>query len=620
MALQDTNQTSAAPVTQQAPQQAAQQPQAAGNNGRWSFHGAGLLAAPISRGVGSEFYGTLKNNLTEIFKGTNDGYEVALIDLDNVNEPALNFSAIIVAMRKSKQADAAVAYHLLILEATGDRIVPIFDTIGNQQVEIYRVPGDAMDDVLVSMAQAKVRKAFPVGPWFFTDGTVVPEGFDPKDKFAVHRLALNAGLAVGTEIETHTAGFSDMNLAGISNDSTLNITIGFNRQQIADAVGAPMRSDLLLSFASKKNSGNQRNASVNSGDKEVKISELSGFIDLVWDPVAPAGSMNAYIPQQNVQTQKYAARVVITNLASNYSYTPGSTLLGIASVLSLRDDNNWIQGFRSTASAGNEIDMGDIGALNIEANLLNDPSGYGIRVDTKTDSFRLEDLGQYVAATVRPGLIVSLDCPVVGPQSWYTAVYPAAANGSNPAYQIIYDAAMTLTNGNFQKYFPVGSLMFTDIGNRVHMGTWVDRSGNKRDIRDIDHLAVCNLVGERNPQLIREFSDTFLNTRIPLPMRLSARKKMIIGLTNETATITGYADRVTFTAAFLDALSKGIKDTGLGVRVNTPLTGSDFNNQRGVASFAGSALLVPGQSFMSAGNTAYMNNFVQPGMYGNYRF
>jgi len=603
MAIQDLNQDSNQ-------QQSQTKPKAAEG---WSFHNSGLFAAPISRGVGSEFYSKLKTNLTEVYKQSNENVEIALIDLDNVNEPALAFSCIIVALRYNKQQSNGVAYHLLILEATGDKINPIFDNINGQQVEIIRVTSDALDDILLSKALEKVRKAFPIGPWYMVDGCVVPANFNPDDKYAVHRLALNAGLAGNTELELRNPDFRDLNLAGTVNDSNLNINIGFQHQQIEDAVGNPMRSDFLINFASKRNGQQGKYTSINSGDKEVKISEISGFLDLVWSPVNPMGGFNPWSPVQQSQTQKYLPRLVITNLASSYSYTPGSILLALATSLSLRDDNNWIQAFRPMPVSNSEIDLTDIGSLNIEANLNNEPSGYGTYIDTKADNFKLEDLGQLVAALIQPGLIVSLDCPESGPQAWYLSVFASAANGSQAAYRVIYQAAEQLTNGNFTKYFPNGSPMFVDIGNRIHLGNWTDRSGNKRDIRDIDHLAVCNLVGERNPTVIRDWSDSFLRTQYPLPLRLAGRKKIISGLTNETANFTGFAQRVTFSGAFLEALSKGIKDTGLPVRVNTPLTGSDFSNQRGVATFAGSALLAPGQSFMTSGGFGYSPQNVNQG-------
>jgi hypothetical protein len=587
---------------------------------RWSFHSGGLFGAPISRGVGSEVYSKLKTALTEIFKSAQNSLEIALIDLDNINEPALVFSSIVVAIR-NKTINNGVAYHILLLESTGEKIAPIFENIGNTQVEIMRVTSDAIDDVLITKADAAVRRAFPNEQnYFFTEATVVPSTFNAEDKHQVHMLALNAGLAANTELEIHSMGFKDLDLSNVSNDSSLIVNLGFSRQQSYDAVGAPLRNDIQISFSSKKNNANNRNISVNSGDREAPVSNISAFIDLVWNPVAQQNPYNIYNPMQPMQTQKYSANMVITNLASQMSYTPGSVLLALSTGLSLNMNENWIQAFKPTIGNSRQVDLRDIGALNIEGNLGGvDPNAFGPRINTKEDDFKLQQLGQLVGGLIRPGLMTSLDCPEYGPQSWYLSVFSAAAKGSQSAYKVIYEAAERLTGGRFSKQFPYGTQMFSTV-NRIHLGTWIDKDGTKRDIRDIDHLAVCNLVGESNPQIIRDFSDTYLRVNFPEVQRLSARKRMLLSLTNESASFTGFAQRVTFSSAFTDALMKSIAETGLNVRINTPMTGSDFNDQRGVATFANNAVLIPTQSFMNTG-PAFMGNFQAPnGMYVNQRW
>lgn len=611
MAISDNQQQTQKPQPQVTMGQAQPQPQpqSFGRSGEFghSFHTGQLFAAPISRSLGSEFYIKLKNALADAYKITNDpALEITILDMDRANESALMFSSIIVAMRNRRLPDSGVAYHVLILEATGDLLPPYIETINNQAVEILRVTSDAVDDVFLRIADERVRKAFPTGPWQMVEAEVVPQDFNPDDSVAVHQLALNIGLAVGTELEITNPNFHDLNLLDVKNDSSLVVNLAFNRSQIAGVDGRPMRSDVLVNFNSSRQR-QQRGGPVNTGDREVKISELSGFVDLVWDPIVqPGGMFSAYTqPQVPNATQKYAARLVLTNLASDYGYTPGSILLALSTALSVRDDNNWIQAFKPMATSGKEIDITDIGALNIEANLTNEPNGYGTRIDTKADNFRLSDLGQLVAALVRPGLMISLDCPKYGPQYWYLALFSMAASGSVNAYNCLFDTAQRLTGNNFGKIFKQGMPMFTDLDNYVHNGTWVDNKGQKRDIRDIDHIAVCNLVGERNPQFIREWSDTFLQLQYPLQMRLAARKKMISGLTQDTAVFTGYSHRVTFTGEFLNALVSGIRETGFQVRVNTPLTGTDISNQRAVAGFAQSALIAPGQSFMSVGGFNY---------------
>ena len=588
------------------------------NQASWNFS-SGLFAAPISRGVGSEYYSKLKNALFEIYKQTDPQVEIQLLDLDNVNEPSLVFSALIVATRNKQRVETGVAFHILLLEYTGEKIPPYFENYSGSQVEVYRVPSDAFDKELIDRAMIRLEKAYPNQRVFMVDGTVVPASFNPDNKFAVHSLALNAGLATNTELIVQSRDFQDMNLARRQQDNSLNINISFNRQQIENAVGEPMRSDVLIAFNSNRNQNQRNNQMVNSGDREVPISRISGFVDLlrVPPPNMPANNMynNFYTPQQQGPKQIFAPRLVITNLESTVSYTPASVILSLATALSLNDNFNWMQAFRPQPTGRNEIDLTDIGALNIDANTMNEPSGFGTRIDTKDNSFQLENLGQLISMMIQPGLIVSLDCPEFGPQSWYLSVFALAANGNLQAYEAIYASIEALTNGNFSKNFPKGQPMFVDSHNRVHLGTWTDRNGNKRDIRDIDHLAVCNLVGEREATVIRDWSNTFLNLQQPLLQRLATRKKLIQGLTGDTAVFTGFAQRVTFSQQLLQALQKAIAMCGTTVNVTTPLNSSAFSNQQGVATFANSAMVMPGQQgftqqagFRSFQNPAFMGN------------
>lgn len=602
-----------AQATAPAPAQAVQAAAPAPAQG-WSFHAGGLFGAPIGKDLSSEYMTKLRTGLEEIYKNADAATDIQLLVLDPTNEPALIYSAIVVVLKIKDQPKLGAAYHVLICESTGEPLSPILENINNQQIEILRVTSDALDDVLAMKVKERVQRMNPGMATYLVDACVVPRGFDPEDKRKLQQLALNAGMACKTELVMRSPGWSDFNLGMNQRDSSLVITQSFNHQQIEDAVGSPMRSDVLITFSSQKNKeqGQQNQGRINTGDREAKVSEVSGFIDLVWAPVQPPAQMG-YYNQIPVLTQKYVARLVLTNLSSNFAYTPSSMLLSLGTALTLRDDNNWMQHFRPHQT-GRDIDLHDLGAMNIEANIANEPTPFGTRINTKVDTFRLEDMGRYIAALIQPGLLFSLDCPENGPQSWYTSMFAAASNGSSAAYDAVYEAAQDLTNGGFGRHFAKGTPMFIDTGNRVHLGTWVDANGVKRDIRDIDTVAVANLIGERDPQVIREWSDTFLRVDYPLAQRLAARKKIIAGLTNHSAVFTGFAQRVSFSSAFLDALSKGIRELAIPVRVVTPMSSASFNDSRGVAGFVQQGLLAPGVSFMPAA-MGYQPQFAQG--YGN---
>ena len=620
MAINDTVNHQAAPQAAQAgaAQPAAQlQPQ---RQAGWSFHSSSLFGAPIRPDPYSDYMKKMLKGLEEIYKSADDSCEISLILLDPSVESALIFSAIVVCLKIKDQPKLGVAYHVLICEATHDPLPPLIENINGQQVEIMRVTSDALDIVLANKVKERVSRAYPGLATHMVDACVVPRTFNPEDDRAMQQLALNAGVAAKTELQMRVPTWSDFNLSLNQRDSNLVVTQTFQNQQIEDAVGCPMRSDVLISFSSQKQRDqNQQAGIINNGDRETKVSEVSGFIDLVWRPLAPTVPQNYYAPQQIAPpTQKYAARLVLTNISSNFAYTPSSVLLSVATAMTLRDDNNWYQVFRPT-NTGKEIDLRDLGAINIEANTANEPTPYGTRINTKADTFRLEDMGRLINMLVQPGMAISIDCPENGAQSWYLSPFAAANCGNQTAYNVLFEAAQELTGGQFGKYFQKGEPMFVDAGNRVHLGTWTDANGIKRDIRDIDTLAVANLIGERDPQVIREWSDTFLRLDYPLAQRLAARKKIISGLTNHSAVFTGFAQRVTFATKFLMAISLGIRDLQIPVRINTPLSSASFNDARGVASWADQGILAPGSTFQQAASAWAQPQFAQ-GFQNQYRW
>lgn len=565
-----------------------------------------MFYAPIGRGVGSEVLNKIQTGLKDHYALAAKQYELNVISIDNVNEPALAFSVLVVAGRFNDNPNR-LAYHTLIIEATGDRIAPVYENIRNQQMEVIRTTGDAYDAVLLSKVLDKMHQAYPgLTEYLNAEATVIPRTFDSDNKEKVHQLALNTGLAVFTCLSVNQKGFTDFNLttAGTT-DSQLIVDVRFSDQPQDDLVGDPIRSDFEIAFNAQRQQQPQ-NRSVNSGDRQLALTNVSGFFDVVWAPV-DGGSMfsNPWLPQQNVPTQKYVARAVITDMESNFAYTPGALLLAIVTTMALRDDNNWIQAFRPKPVVDNSVDLRDIGALNIEANLLNDPSGFGIPIETKVESFRLENLGQLVSSLFQRGMMMSIDVPDAGPNSWFLSMFAAASKGVTDAQTVIYASCQDLTNGNFEKYFNTNDTMFVDVNNRVHLGNWTDRNGLKRDIRDIDYMAVCNLIGGRDPIRCRAWSDTWTREDYPLAERLAERKKIIMALTGDSAVFTGFANRVTFSAKFLDALTQACRDAGLIVRINTPLSSADFNTNRGVARFANDALL--GAATRSLNQ--YSNNF-----------
>lgn len=592
-----------------------------------SLH-ASTMFSPIGRGIGSEAYTGLKTKLAEIYKETHQGFKVAIIDLDNVKYDDFRYSSLIIALqRKDKEGmKLGASYFLMLLAGTGEEMTPTFEQIGNQQVEVWRVPSEAIDNVLLKAAKDAVNKNFPetANANTYVGGMVVPADFNPEDKQAVHALALNAGLAVGNDVYYRDPNFNDVNLGVMKKDSTLTIDHQFGRTTLMNQVGEPIRSDFRVRLISKKTNGDQK-VSVNSGDREKTISNVSGYIDLVYAPDPSRRNVNPFLAAQMNMTndptknQIYSPVMVVTDLENNLAYTPASVLLALATALTMAVNMNWIQVYRPLGNIDKTtVDMNDVGALNIEANVHGEAGGFGTKFDTKAPEVDLPTLGSYIGALVRSGLFAAIDVPDAGPQSWFLSIFVAAMRGSRAAYTALYNAANSLTNGAFARHFQQGEAMFVDMGNRIHLGSWYDRRQQKRDIRDFDNLANMNLQGESNPQAIRDFSDTWHRVDFPLPQRLAARKRQIIALSGETAKVTGMATRVTFSPKFAEALRLGINETEMPVRVTSQMSANDFNNNRGVADWAVNGGMYANSVFQQAAFFNQNNGMYQAGSVGRW--
>lgn len=597
MSINSNGSSSQAQAQPQAQAQSQAQPQVQATS--WGG-GIGVMGRlPIERNPGSETLAKLQAKIKARLEAAPvNAYEITLLPIDNNNETALKFSTLVICLRSKEALKDHVAYHTLILEATSDKIAPRFEQQNNKQIEIYRTASDAYDQVLVKVVLDRVRAAFPQHKYVNADACVLPRGFNLDDEQAVHNLIVNFTYACYNELVVRVPEFQDVVIAAAGRDTQMRVTHRFEKAQAVDATGQPVRSDVVVSFTTQQFSQNQ-NQSVNSGDKVAGVSEVSGFVDLVYAPVV-SQQYGAFMPQaqlyQNPQALiRYAARYVMTQIQTFQASTLPSQLLAIGSTLTLRDNNNWFTAFYQHGGSAKKMDLDDIGAIGYEVNVTPGTTPDGTRLPTKSADWGPQDLGMVLGLTVQPGLMISLDIPDCGPQTWTTSVFAGAAYGDQNARQAICDAANMLTSGAFGRHFNNPNNVFADAGIRIHLGTYLNPEGVRCDIRDIGYLAVLNMVGDKNIDTVKEWSNTFNVLSIPVAERLFERKRIITNLFSN-AEITGYATRVTFSSEFLAALAMGLAEAGLKIAIQTPMGAGDFNNQRGEASGVGAALLANGQT------------------------
>ncbi|SAK59635.1 hypothetical protein AWB81_01872 [Caballeronia arationis] len=563
-----------------------------------------LSRAAMGRNPQSEVITKLSKALEVAFAGIDKSYEVTLIPIDYNNTKSLVKSVIVVAMRDLVNKETGVACHTLILEGSSEPLQVGYQMINNQNVEILRVSGDYNNKTLSDEVLSAVARTFAGMPIWPVDACVVPRDFNVEDPTLVHELAANAATACQTELEVRQpGGFQDVDLGTVEHENSLTVQPTFGNGQSRDMVGAPVRSDIVIDFRA----GGQEIPGQQGETQRVKqISRISGYMDLLWAPTEQQTQRFDPWVQQTAQAsspdefKRYRPRFVMTDLESVQLLTIPAQLLALVTAFTLAENNAWVEAFRPAPMNNSaEVDWKDIGAIGIEANFEKNQNGFGSRVDTKSDAFQRvqgqagDHLLRLVGSVITPKLLLSLDVPECGPQTWFNGIFAAAAelNGNNwqKANEIIIRAANVLTHGNFSRYFQAGARVASDEFNRIHLGWYVDRHGVKRDLRDVDYLAVLNMVGDRDPEVAREWSDSFARTNLDLQVRLAKRKQIIEGvLGKNNVEFTGFARRVTFEPAFIVALLNACKDTGLSVRTIAPMT--DLNQyERAVNPYAMSA-------------------------------
>ena len=517
----------------------------------------GLQSAVTSYGHGGEVYEKLHEAFSKRLKEANteikgEGQYSVIKVLKQ--RAGLNYSGIAIA----QTVEGVTSAHVLVIEKTGDYPEKLIENMGGVRYELTRTPADALDDRYMAQTKGAVAEHLGVDPnsVVITDGMLVPNEFDVNSEAQVEDLLRNSINAVMAENAIRVKDYKGINLADLTANQSngkffVNMFFNGDKTSSVDQAGMPVRQDICITLSYKANVNNG-NRSVNQGNDTVEIVKTFGYIDFEWTgPSVGAGGFPT--------TQRFVPNFVITHMDSAVALTPDILMLGVASVVTMNEDLNWMQAFRATPARKGELDFNDLGALNIEGNIEASPTGFGKLYDTKSKAFTLVEMNTLVQTLVRPNMMVSIDVPKAGPDTWFTSVFNYIRYGtSKEAYERVIDSISTLTNGAFVN---TGSPIFADISNKIHGGFYRTKDGYA-DLRTLSsYLAVANYVASTNqaPAIISQYTNTLYNAAIPNELRAAERKKMIDEMSNGTAVYKQQYDRHTFTGHFLASLVTALR-------------------------------------------------------------
>lgn len=520
--------------------------------------------------------------------------EITLLPLDAAKETDVIMSAIIVVGRFKNEPAFGLSYHTLSLEGSSEPIPPKVEHYNGTPYEIRRVASDAHDQIYARTVKKIVMQAFPNEKELRSnEGAVVPRGFNWEDIPAVDELLNNAVVPVDTDLRLRKAGTSSINLKQLLRgvQAQMVVTMRFNEPQRNDYVRLPIRSDVTLTLTAI--SGNkQASNSVNAQEKAYPLTHVSGFIDALWNPRQQ--QQMVYGMMMALPTPKFAPRYVITRMEAETAISLELQLLALVTSTALGEAGNWYAYYnqRGLPTSGSQIDLRDPGAFNIEANIGAQPGGpaYGQIVDTKSADFDITKRLAYLSQIFQQEMVFSLDVSDAGSDTWMNGAFRAAALGNKDAWLAILNAANTLTGGEFERiYNCTDNPVYDNAVDAIQLGYYEDATGQRRDLRDVDYLAVANVLGPNDPTAMAVWTDSFQNLRTPLPVRLANRLRLIQSVARGNVTVTGMGVRVTFRPEFLNALRTAAKNAGLVTTTHNAGAGQEFMHQRADAGFLSGA-------------------------------
>lgn len=519
--------------------------------------------------------------LLDSYKQGTGAVETTLIPVernDGVNNVPVSYLIVATQLRNNKEA--GVGYQPLLLEGSIDSIgmseayVP---GAPGGKVQILHTAGDADQPKVRKTIMEIVKNRFQTNNVFESIAMVVPKHFTENlsDPQRVKTLATRATYAAALALQTGAGMVRPLNLKDfVGGTDALQSKLSFDARSVQNIFHEPVRSDIKIDLISEPIQKSEIPGFGAAGG--TRLATTSAFLDVIYQPKMATAQI-AGLPSFGQTTpdmyKKFIPRVVLTMLQAERLMTLGGQMLALASAVAIRDRGMWMAAALPNRSLpANEIDMRDFGALNREVNFGGDPSQPGMPIDLKADSFTNAHLMTYLKAIFHEGNpVFAVDVSLRGPDTSYNGALAAADDGDEGAIKAILNAVNNMTNGEFEKLWPANGKITLQKGENIYLGHYTKVGGEVVDLRTADYVAMQNLVGANAPELVRDFSDTFLKTSYPEAQRMAARLE-ILKKVFPNLVITGQARRVSFTGLFIDTLVQAVEKVGVAM----PLTGSTF--------------------------------------------
>ena len=542
----------------------------------------------MSSNKATDYATSITSIIKDAYKGVEDGGKIQVTLLDKDVMTGLEYSYIVVSRK-----NANINYFVVVLEATGRKPMTASEIINEFNTAIRSkqgsrnlfTTGDAINGVLRGLITEMLAKHYAVNnvpadqsTIIAADGLIVPYSVDDVELVArnVAAIAFNA-LNVISVLDNPTV--SDVNIHegnAETNNAILNIVSSVNKSTSIDEMGTPIRADWKIEMGVQQQNTQYNNLNyaeeLNKGGVNNVLTKTCGFVEAYPEEVRTP------LPNGNeIREIRFHPHIIVTDIATAKP-TIGFMMLGLLSSLVMTNRDMWLA---SVMPDGSKYHAGYLNRLSdIEGNGSADVLDFeATSKGGKERKYAPEKVYSIVNEMFRLSPVVSMDIPDYGPHTYYTSVLSAAASGNNKpntigAIRTLIETVNVLTNGEFPTNFDINSV-FAHEGIMVPLGIWRDKTGTRRDIRDIDLTMICK--EENDPEVIKNWITSSAPARIT-NMDPYLTKVDVISRIIPNAEITGRGVRVTFTSTFIETLVAAAMRAGFAVRYEPEMKLLEQNN------------------------------------------
>jgi hypothetical protein len=590
--------------------------QPADNNAAVSDAGAeprvadsGVRFLGVARGHDSERNEALLLALRAYIERNNLSDRLTAIPLNAVKYE-LRTSGVILAFCQNVKGKAGVFYSVLYTESQDivgyTQTRPVFVEPGAPPMQIDMPV--TMFDVTNKVARAAAKKCvmahFPDANVFvqaseFPILTIAMVGGKDADQNTIQEIVFNCGDAIDAKL-CEATGRSKAHAIALVNDlkgRTVSLKTETNPNPVVDVNGAPVRADLSFSLTSRETNASREQA---IHDHPKPVSRADVFINPQWNPQPRPQQNQAFIPgmPQQPATTWYVPEVHITNIQpQGDTNSMEEIILALVATTTISDNPQpLLAAAFQPRKTQDVVNLRNLGGIGIDLPYLNPETKPGEQpkpfvLDTAAPEFlnNPAELLRLIDENISPMPMYVLHVAESGELSYRMRAFLETLQDGETglrARQEIIDALDNLSGGKFSQKWDNTTAMVQHAGYRLPVGYYTaDNGGMIYDTRRIDSLALKNLGGANNTDMVEEWNDAQYNQNLTAEQREVKMLRVLRQVCSASLRITGRDHILNLNWAFLKAAREALLEGGkVKLSLASNLASQNDPRARGMAS------------------------------------